>query len=212
MAPHPHLRNNLASSSPCAPSSTFIKSATQDPIRRGPPPTDIEGNTGDVYGDVNPSRVMYIPTMEEWMAWNSRPTTEGKVKEVPLVAHPMLTDRYLWRSQQVRTWVRGYSVKLSSGNKIQPKTTLIDPTDMISDIFRHASRMSIGGIVATINLADSDDDTGEYLGRSGSGKNRSGFLSARASESRDALTEDRNTLSNRGRSENYCDGSQGPGY
>ncbi|KAG6904851.1 hypothetical protein DXG01_006737, partial [Tephrocybe rancida] len=105
-------------------------------LGRGPPPTDVSGNPGDIYADLdNDTQItIYIRGVKNWEAWNSPAGPDGKSKAVLLASHPLLTDRYLWR-----TITKGHFSWLTEGTLkgigISPKTTLVDPTGDIADVF-----------------------------------------------------------------------------
>ncbi|KAG6864865.1 hypothetical protein C0991_006719 [Blastosporella zonata] len=104
-------------------------------LGRGPPPSDVPGNPGDIYVDLsNPSKIMvYIRGSEQWLSWNTPPGLDGKSTPVYLAHHPLLEDRYLWRTltTQGLSWVTEKTIK-SVG--ILPQLT-VDPSGQISDAY-----------------------------------------------------------------------------
>ncbi|KAG5638117.1 hypothetical protein H0H81_001795 [Sphagnurus paluster] len=117
-------------------------------LGRGPPPTDVAGNPGDVYIDVDVTTplLVYVRDMDQWRQWNELPGTDGRVKRVHLAVHPILADRYLrfWKRGRTRglSWVTDTTVKAMG---IEPQSARIDPTEGLTQVFKNAhERLSIG--------------------------------------------------------------------
>lgn len=146
MAPYPHPKNNQTSSSLCAPFTIFTNGATVARI-----PTNYQGTNqiGSVtmrfLAGVHPvlmwtailgtsastSTLLSWCTTEPWMTGRPgtthRPAPDGTVEKVPLVCHPILIDRYLWRNQQILTWVTEGTIRSTSDNEILPKNDVGRP-------------------------------------------------------------------------------------
>lgn len=60
-------------------------------IGHGPPPSDVVGNPGDIYVDLNPPCRVYIRDVNGWDMWDW-----SLARYIMPPQHPILSNRYLW--------------------------------------------------------------------------------------------------------------------
>lgn len=63
-------------------------------IGHGPPPSDVAGNPGDVYVDLNSPCKVYVREMGGWAWWDWSLVSRNQYAMPP--EHPILSNRYLW--------------------------------------------------------------------------------------------------------------------
>ncbi|KAG5638114.1 hypothetical protein H0H81_001792 [Sphagnurus paluster] len=116
-------------------------------LGHGPPPKDVAAHPGDLYVDVDLPILVYVRGLHHWEQWNQRPQSNGRVKKVPVAAHPILAGRYLWKvgrsNNRVLSWVSEATMRLAG---FDVRTARIDPTQGLESLFRDAEeRIKVKG-------------------------------------------------------------------